>query len=119
VHLASCVEDEQPSDNVIAKSERRQFSRKKFQGKMELEWGSAILSATVRDIGPGGLFVEMTPPLWLGARFRARLLLEPDLWLDCRVVRIEPRSGNAAVFEIPEESGKERLLALLESLPPL
>ena len=109
----------QPSGDAVVRAERRQFQRKKFQGKMELEWGSAILSGTVRDIGPRGLFVEMTPPLWLGATFRARLLLDQDVWLDCRIVRIEPLSGNAAVFEVPEETAKERLQALLLSLPPL
>lgn len=111
--------DTQPPRERVARAERREFQRKKFEGKLELEWGSAILSGTIRDIGPRGLFVEMTPPLWLGARFRARLVLEPELWLDCRVVRIEPLSGNAAVFEVPEESAKERLHALLTSLPPL
>ena len=84
-----------------------------------MDWGSAVLSGTVRDIGPRGLFVELRPPLWLGATFRARLLVEPVLELDCRVVRIEPENGNATVFEISEESGKERFEALLKSLPPL
>jgi hypothetical protein len=77
------------------------------------------LRGNVRDIGPRGLYVEVAPPLWLGATFRARLLLNPDLVLDCRVVRIEPGVGNATVFEIPEESGKERFEALLMSLPSL
>ena len=110
--------EDQPSIKQTARPERREFHRKRFQGKMEMEWGSSILSGTLRDISPGGLFVEVTPPLWLGATFRARLLLDQDLWLDCRVVRIEPKNGNAAVFEIPEEGGKERLQELLKSLPP-
>jgi len=111
--------DDQPSTGKIGRPERREFHRKKFQGKMEMEWGSSILSGTLRDISPRGLFVEVTPPLWLGATFRARLLLEEDVWLDCRIVRIEPKNGNAAVFEVPEESGKERLEALLKSLPSI
>jgi PilZ domain-containing protein len=109
----------QPPNEVIAKPERRQFYRKKFHGTLEVEWGSAVLNGTVRDIGPRGLFVEIRPPLWLGATFRARLLLEPALVLDCRVVRIEPENGNATVFEIPEEDGKARYEALLKSLPSI
>jgi hypothetical protein len=110
---------EQSSDEATDKTERRQFHRKKFQGTLEMEWGSAVLNGMVRDIGPRGLFVEIRPPLWLGATFRARLLLEPALELDCRVVRIEPENGNATVFEIPEEDSKARFEALLKSLPPL
>jgi PilZ domain-containing protein len=108
----------QPLEKVIVKTERRHFQRRKFQGKMEMEWGSTILSGDVRDIGPGGLFVELAPPLWVGAAFRARVMLEPVLLLDCTVVRVEPGTGIAVVFEVPEESGKAQLEALLMSLSP-
>ena len=59
----------------------------------------------------------MAPPLWLGATFRARLVLNPDLALDCTVVRVEPETGIALTFEVPDEGGKARLEALLTSLP--
>jgi hypothetical protein len=108
----------QPLEKVAVKTERRHFQRKKFRGKMEMEWGSTILSGDVRDIGPGGLFVELTPPLWVGAAFRARLMLKPVLLLDCTVVRVEPGTGMAVVFEVAEESGKAQLEALLASLSP-
>jgi hypothetical protein len=97
--------------------ERRQFGRKKFRGKLEIEWGSAILTGTVRDIGPEGLFVELTPPLWLGATFRASLIVNPKLELDCTVRRIEPGVGIAVTFDASGDGGKERLEALLASLP--
>jgi hypothetical protein len=108
----------QPLEQVATKTERRQFHRKKFRGKLEMEWGSAVLIGDVRDIGPGGLFVEVTPPLWVGARFRARLVLNPALLLDCTVTRVEPGTGIGVAFEVAEKSGNARLEALLVSLPP-
>jgi hypothetical protein len=106
-----------PLETVTAKTDRRQFLRRKFRGKLEMEWGSAILTGDVRDIGPRGLFVELTPPLWVGAAFRARLILNPILLLDCTVARVEPGTGIAVVFEAAEESGKAQLESLLVSLP--
>ena len=82
-----------------------------------MEWGSALLTGEVRDIGPRGLFVELKPPLWVGAAFRARLILDPVLLLDCTVARVEPGTGIAVVFEVAEESGKSQLESLLVSLP--
>ena len=109
----------QSFDPVTARTERRQFHRRKFRGKLEIEWGSAILTGDIRDIGPGGLFVELTPPLWMGAAFRARLVLNPVLLLNCTVARVEPGVGIAVVFEVAEESGRAQLEALLLSLPSL
>jgi hypothetical protein len=108
----------QPLEKVIDKTERRHFQRRKFHGKLELEWGSAILTGEVRDIGPQGLFVELTPPLWVGAAFRGRLILKPVLLLDCTVARVEPGTGIGVVFEVAEESGKAQLESLLVSLSP-
>ncbi len=105
-------------ERPLVKKERRNFQRKKFSGKLEMEWGSAILAGDVRDIGPRGLFVELTPPLWVGARFRARLLVNPTLLLNGTVARVEPGKGMGVVFDVPEESGKAQLEALLMSLSP-
>jgi hypothetical protein len=106
-----------PLEEAADRAERRQFTRRKFHGSMEIEWGSAVLNGTVRDIGPRGLFVELTPPLWLGAAFRARLKLNPVLLLDCTVVRVEPGAGIAVVFDVSEETGKVQMEGLLVSLP--
>jgi hypothetical protein len=108
----------QPLEEVTTKTERRHFLRREFRGKLEMEWGSAMLTGDVRDIGPGGLFIEMMHPLWVGAAFRARLILSPVLLLDCTVVRVEPGMGVAVVYEVSEESGKAQLEALLVSLSP-
>ena len=109
----------QPGANAFAHDNRRQFNRKQFRGKLEIEWGSATLTGTVLDIGPKGLFVELIPPLWLGATFQARLTLNPILELDCTVRRVEPGRGIALSFDVREESGKAQLEGLLASLPPL
>ena len=107
-----------PLGETPDKSERRDFQRRKFQGNLDIEWGSAILKGTVRDIGPRGLFVEMSPPLWIGAAFRARLNLNPELWLDCTVARVEPGAGIGVAFEIREEGARAQFEALLMSLSP-
>lgn len=106
-------------DQPEAGTDRREFHRRKFRGTLEIEWGSAVLTGDVRDIGPGGLFVELNPPLWVGAAFRARLILDPVLMLNCTVTRVEPGIGIAVVFDVAEESGKAQLQALLVSLPSL
>jgi len=106
-------------DQTKVKTDRREFHRRKFRGTLEIEWGSAVLTGDVRDIGPGGLFVELNPPLWVGAAFRARLIMDPVLILNCTVARVEPGVGIAVVFDVAEENGKAQLQALLLSLPLL
>jgi hypothetical protein len=98
---------------------RRQFHRRIFQGSIEIEWGSTVLTGTVRDIGPRGLFVKMTSPLWIGATFTARLLIDPILQLHCIVRRVEPGSGVGLMFEEPQGSAKLQLDQLLANLPEI
>ena len=104
-------------ENALTHDDRRQFNRRQFRGKLEIEWGSATLTGTVLDISPRGLFVELTPPLWVGATFLARLIVNPILQLDCTVRRVEPGRGIALSFDVLEESGKAQIEALLASLP--
>ena len=106
----------QPPEEKPAKAERRNSTRKRIQIRIEIEWGSAVLTGTVRDIGVRGLFVELIPPLWMGAMFRARLVASPVLDLDCTVVRVEPSAGMAVTYELPEQSGKDQLEKLLAGL---
>jgi hypothetical protein len=105
--------------NASTHDDRRQFNRRQFRGKIEIEWGSATLTGTVLDIACKGLFVELTPPLWVGATFSARLMVNPIVRLNCTVRRVEPGRGIALSFDGLEESGKAQLEALLASLPPL
>jgi hypothetical protein len=107
----------EPPVNVPPQTERRQFNRRTCSETLEIEWGSSILTGLVRDIGPQGLFVELSPPLWVGATFFARVALDPPLQLNCVVRRVEPGTGIAVSFELPEESGKAQLERLLASLP--
>lgn len=107
----------QPAEETVTRVERRQFIRRKFRGSIEIEWGSAVLTGVVRDIAPGGLFVEIAPPLWIGATFHARLNLHPAVPLDCTVVRVEPGQGCAVTFRVPDDAGSARMEKLLESLP--
>jgi hypothetical protein len=106
----------QPLEETTTGAERRHAPRKKFRMSIEIEWGAAVLSGTVRDIGARGLFVELVPPLWLGAAFRARLNLNPVLSLDCKVVRVEPGAGVGVTYEVHEDRGKTQLEELLVSL---
>lgn len=107
----------EPSVDAPSQAERRQFNRRKLLQSIEIEWGSSTLTGMVRDIGPQGLFVEMTPPLWVGATFFARLVVDPPLGMNCTVRRVEPGTGIAVTFELPEESGKGQLEKLLAQLP--
>lgn len=108
----------QSVDESSSRAERRDHPRKMLKVGIEIEWGTAVLSGIVRDIGASGLFVELTPPLWLGATFRARLILNPVLVLDCTVVRVEPNAGMAVRYEVPEDDGRAQLEKLLVSLAP-
>lgn len=106
-----------PLSEKPSKTERRHAQRRKFTVKIEIEWGSSVLTGSVQDIGPAGLFIELTPPLWLGATFVGRLAVQPALLMDCTVTRVEPEKGMAVRFSLREESGKKQLDALLADLP--
>ena len=103
--------------NFSIGSERRGCDRRKLTAVLEIEWGSTTLQGTVRDIDSNGLFVALTPPLWLGARFSARLISDATLRLECTVRRVEPSVGNGVTFELPDEKDKNRLAELLANLP--
>jgi hypothetical protein len=98
-------------------SDRRQFDRRKFMGTLEIEWGSSRLVGVVRDIGPQGLFVLMTQPLWIGASFSARLMLNPPLDLKCTVRRVEPGTGIGVTFDKLDERTSAQLQELFVKLP--
>jgi hypothetical protein len=96
--------------------ERRIAPRYSYDAQLEIEWGSAKLPGRVRDISPGGMFIEMEDPLWLGARFAATWSLEIPLQIECEVRRVEPTRGVGVAFTIPDPAGRERMATLLESL---
>ena len=106
-----------PETNDSTTAQELGYHRRKLHKPVEIEWGSSTLTGMVRDIGPKGMFVELKPPLWLGATFSARLMLNPVVRLNCTVRRIEPGEGNAVTFDLPEESAQEQLKILLDTLP--
>jgi hypothetical protein len=62
------------------------------------------------------MFVEIDQPLWVGARFDARLGLQPPLLLQCTVRRVAPGQGMGVSIEVAEPKAVERLEALVASL---
>src|SRR5882762_4857923 len=109
---------ELPAD-ALSETERREFNRRKLVGAIEIEWGSSTLTGLVRDIGPHGMFVELTPPLWVGATFFAHLAVDPPIRLNCTVRRLKTGTGISGTFEMSEKSDKAQLEALGAQLPKI
>jgi PilZ domain-containing protein len=103
-------------DHPSRRLERRWAPRYSFRADLEIEWGSAVLRASTRDVSANGMFIEADDPLWVGAGFTARLNLEHPVRLNCSVKRVEPGS-SMAVSVAPSESESQKLYQdLLSSL---
>jgi hypothetical protein len=98
--------------------ERRWAPRYSFRTDLEIEWGSALLRGSTRDISSNGMFIESPDPLWVGAGFTARLGLDQPVRVDCFVKRVEPGRGMGVTVSIPEEQ-QQRYRELLSSLSSL
>lgn len=96
--------------------ERRWAPRFEFRAELEIEWGSAVLRASTRDISSSGMFIESSDPLWVGAGFTARLALPTPLRLNCAVKRIEPGRGMGVAVSLAENTQRTEYLSLLNSL---
>jgi hypothetical protein len=83
--------------------ERRWAPRYSFRAGLEIEWGSAVLRASTRDVSASGMFIESADPLWIGAGFSASLQLDRPVRVDCRVRRIEPGLGMGVSVSFPQE----------------
>ena len=95
---------------------RRWAPRYSFRADLEIEWGSAVLRGSTRDISASGMFIEAVDPLWVGAGFTARLGLERPVRLDCSVKRIEPGRGMGVSLSVPEAESQKLFEDLLSSL---
>ena len=105
-------------DRPSRRLERRWAPRYSFRADLEIEWGSAVLRGSTRDISANGMFIEAPDTLWVGAGFTARLNLSQPLRLDCHVKRVEPGRGMG-VAVAPTESESQKLYHdLLSSLSP-
>jgi hypothetical protein len=98
--------------------ERRWAPRFPFRADLEIEWGSAVLRASTRDISSNGMFIEAADPLWIGAGFTARLNLAQPVKLDCSVKRVEPGRGMGVSIAVPESESQKLFQDLLSSLSP-
>jgi len=96
--------------------ERRKAPRYRYRVALEIEWGSARLSARTRDISDGGMFIEAEDILWVGAGFRARLGVDHPVWLDCLVKRVEPGSGMGVTVMLREDRSQRHYQELLAKL---
>ncbi len=62
------------------------------------------------------MYLESEDVLWVGAGFRARLVAERALWLDCSVKRVEPGRGMGVTFAITENQSQQHFEDLLSKL---
>jgi hypothetical protein len=104
------------ADHSARRLERRWAPRYSFRADLEIEWGSAVLRASTRDISANGMFIEAVDPLWIGAGFTARLNLERPLKLDCFVKRIEPGHGMGVAVAVAESDSQKLFHDLLSTL---
>jgi hypothetical protein len=103
-------------DHPARRVDRRWAPRYSFRADLEIEWGSAVLRGSTRDISASGMFIEAVDPLWVGAGFSARLGLERPVRLDCFVKRIEPGRGMGVSVAVPESESQKLYEDLLSSL---
>jgi PilZ domain len=84
-------------------NERRKAPRYNYQASLEIEWGSARLKGKTRDISAGGMFIEADDVLWVGAGFRAKVVVEKPVWVECSVKRVEPGLGMGVTIHAEEQ----------------
>jgi hypothetical protein len=82
--------------------ERRWAPRYDFRVGLDIEWGSAVLRATTRDVSSNGMFIESVDPLWVGAGFTANLHLDQPVKVTCFVKRVEPGRGMGVSVLLPD-----------------
>jgi len=96
--------------------DRRRAPRYPYRASLEIEWGSARLTARTRDVSAGGMFIESEDVLWVGAGFRAKLVSDRPVWLECSVNRVEPGLGMGVAIELPEDQNTHPYQEILAKL---
>lgn len=81
-----------------------------------MEWGSALLRGRICDLSASGAFIESPDPLWVGAGFRARIVLGDPVQIDCFVRRVEPGRGMGVTLTVPQPEFKQRFQDLLSTI---
>src|SRR5260370_11084672 len=103
-------------DHADRRVDRRWAPRYSFRADLEIEWGSAVLRGSTRDVSASGMFIEALDPLWVGAGFTARLTLDRPLNLNCFVKRIEPGKGMGVSVAVSAPESPKLYESLLSSL---
>jgi len=106
------------ADQQVRRLERRWAPRYTFRADLEIEWGSAVLRGSTRDISSNGMFIEAPDTLWVGAGFVARLNLTKPVSLNCLVKRVEPGRGMGVTVAVSETESQMLYHNLLSSLSP-
>jgi hypothetical protein len=100
-------------EQLSRRTERRRAARYSFRADLEIEWGSAVLRGSTRDLSANGMFIEAADTLWVGAGFTARLNLEKPVKLDCSVKRVEPGLGMGVSVDLSKAETQQRYQELL------
>jgi PilZ domain len=103
-------------EQAARRLERRWAPRYTFRAAVEIEWGSAVLRASTRDLSTNGMFIESPDTLWIGAGFTARLTLDHPVKLDCFVKRVEPGRGMGVTVAPSEPQNHKRYQDFVASL---
>src|SRR2546423_11451014 len=96
-------------DATPRRVERRWAPRYEFRAQLEMEWGSAVLRGSTRDVSANGFFFEAPDTLWGGAGFMARLGARAPLRVGCSVKRIEPGRGMGEAGALPGHQHPQRI----------
>jgi hypothetical protein len=94
----------------------RRSPRFAYRADLEIEWGSALLRGSTRDISSSGMFIQTPDTLWVGAGFTARLKLDKPVKMDCFVKRVEPGRGMGVSLTVSESQQQEDFQNFLSSL---
>jgi hypothetical protein len=99
--------------------DRREYFRARYFADVEIEYGSSRLRARTQDISLGGMLIETTDPLWVGAEFRAWIGMAQGAPLEvvCAVRQVIPNVGMGVEFLDLKPPDHTRLRKLIESLP--
>jgi hypothetical protein len=95
-------------DRPSRRLERRWAPRYAFRAPLEIEWGSAVLRGSTRDISSNGMFIESS--------VTARIAIDQPVQIDCFVKRVEPGRGMGVVVNVPDQAQQQRFQDLLNSL---
>ena len=104
------------SEPLSRRTERRRAARFRFRAELEIEWGSAMLRGSTRDLSASGMFIEAADTLWIGAGFTARLNVDHPVQLDCSVKRVEPGRGMGVTVDLSKPETQRRYQQLLAKI---